>query len=126
MSRPALLLLGSHRENGNAAGLAAWVTSVWNARVQARGGSQPALESARNPTSALPVEVPVTDPIIPQKIRTSEGYPNPAVRAWSSRVRESSAIVVLSPQYNWGYPGSLKNSIDQLFAEWRVSCIYSS
>jgi NAD(P)H-dependent FMN reductase len=123
MSAPALLLIGSHRENGNAAGLAAWVTSVWDARCAARSGAQPALQSARDTTTALPAEGALTDDIIPQMITASDAYPNPAVRAWSARVRASSACVVLSPQYNWGYPGALKNSIDHLFWEWQAKPI---
>jgi NAD(P)H-dependent FMN reductase len=123
MSTPALLLIGSHRENGNAAGLAAWITSVWDARCAARGGPQPALQSARDATAALPAEGALTDDIIPQMITASDAYPDPAVRAWSARVRASSACVVLSPQYNWGYPGALKNSIDHLFWEWQAKPI---
>ncbi|WP_317624034.1 NADPH-dependent FMN reductase [Brevibacterium casei] len=34
-------------------------------------------------------------------------------------VSEADGIVFVTPQYNGGYPASLKNAIDYLFAEWR-------
>lgn len=39
-------------------------------------------------------------------------------RAWSRKVAEASAIVFVTPQYNWGYPAPLKNAIDHLYKEW--------
>ncbi len=31
---------------------------------------------------------------------------------------DQTAIVFVSPQYNWGYPAPLKNAIDHLYKEW--------
>lgn len=39
-------------------------------------------------------------------------------RAWSRKVSEGAAIVLVSPQYNWGYPAPLKNALDHLHGEW--------
>lgn len=39
-------------------------------------------------------------------------------RAWAERVAGLDAIIMLTPQYNGAYPGSLKNAIDWLYAEW--------
>jgi NAD(P)H-dependent FMN reductase len=39
-------------------------------------------------------------------------------RAWSRKILEGAAIVFVTPQYNWGYPASLKNAIDHLYKEW--------
>lgn len=39
-------------------------------------------------------------------------------RAWSRKVAEATAIVFVTPQYNWGYPAPLKNAIDHLYKEW--------
>jgi NAD(P)H-dependent FMN reductase len=33
-------------------------------------------------------------------------------------VPDQTAIVFVSPQYNWGYPAPLKNAIDHLYKEW--------
>ncbi|PCH33691.1 hypothetical protein WOLCODRAFT_59973, partial [Wolfiporia cocos MD-104 SS10] len=40
-------------------------------------------------------------------------------REWSSFISSCAAIVVLTPQYNWGVPGELKNAFDHLYWEWR-------
>ena len=46
-------------------------------------------------------------------------YAQEHTRSWAELVATSDAIVFVSPQYNGGYPTSLKNAIDYLFAEWR-------
>ena len=33
-------------------------------------------------------------------------------------MREADAVVFVTPQYNWGYPASLKNAVDHLHGEW--------
>jgi NAD(P)H-dependent FMN reductase len=37
---------------------------------------------------------------------------------WSARVEETDAFVFITPEYNHGYPASLKNAIDYLHHEW--------
>ena len=46
-------------------------------------------------------------------------YDQPHTRAWSERVDSAVAVVLVTPQYNWGYPAVLKNAIDHLYREWR-------
>lgn len=46
-------------------------------------------------------------------------YSQPHTRAWSEKVKQSDAVIFVTPQYNWGYPAVLKNAIDHLYAEWR-------
>ncbi|MGH2499539.1 MAG: NADPH-dependent FMN reductase, partial [Candidatus Limnocylindria bacterium] len=36
----------------------------------------------------------------------------PAVVELKARIRESHALLVVTPEYNWGVPGVLKNAID--------------
>ena len=38
--------------------------------------------------------------------------------AWSRRVDAADAILIVTPEYNYGMPGSLKNAFDFLFHEW--------
>jgi NAD(P)H-dependent FMN reductase len=38
---------------------------------------------------------------------------------WSERVEAADAFVFVTPEYNHGYPASLKNAIDYLHHEWR-------
>ena len=46
-------------------------------------------------------------------------YQNAHTKAWAEIVSEADGIVFVTPQYNGGYPASLTNAIDYLFAEWR-------
>lgn len=46
-------------------------------------------------------------------------YAHDHTHGWADLVATSDAIVLVSPQYNGGYPAAVKNAIDFLFAEWR-------
>src|ERR1700759_1500886 len=46
-------------------------------------------------------------------------YVNPHTHEWSKRVDAADAFVFVTPEYNHGYPASLKNAIDFLHNEWR-------
>ena len=37
---------------------------------------------------------------------------------WSRRVAAADAFVIVTPEYNYGMPATLKNAIDYLYAEW--------
>lgn len=45
-------------------------------------------------------------------------YQLPTTRAWSQRVISADAVVLVTPEYNGGYPASLKNAVDALGKEW--------
>ena len=45
-------------------------------------------------------------------------YAHEHTRAWKRIVDGLDAVIVVSPQYNGGYPAPLKNAIDTLYAEW--------
>ena len=40
-------------------------------------------------------------------------------RAWSETVDPADAIVIVTSEYNHGYPAAVKNAIDYLHGEWR-------
>jgi NAD(P)H-dependent FMN reductase len=46
-------------------------------------------------------------------------YTNRHTRQWSEKVDAADAFVFVTPEYNHGYPASLKNAIDYLHHEWR-------
>lgn len=59
-------------------------------------------------------------PMLDEPLMAALGqYQNPHTLAWAEQISSSDAVVFLTPQYNAGYPASLKNAIDYLFAEWR-------
>jgi NAD(P)H-dependent FMN reductase len=45
-------------------------------------------------------------------------YVNEHTKAWSQKIARANGYVFVTPQYNWGYPASLKNALDHLFKEW--------
>lgn len=46
-------------------------------------------------------------------------YQNEHTKAWSRKISEGDGYIFLTPEYNAGYPASLKNAIDYLYHEWR-------
>jgi NAD(P)H-dependent FMN reductase len=45
-------------------------------------------------------------------------YEDPSQRAWAAHVARADAYVVITPEYNHGYPAVLKNALDTVYAEW--------
>jgi NAD(P)H-dependent FMN reductase len=45
-------------------------------------------------------------------------YTNEAVQRWADRIADGDAFVMVTPEYNHGYPAVLKNAIDHLYPEW--------
>jgi NAD(P)H-dependent FMN reductase len=41
------------------------------------------------------------------------------VKEFAEKIRSSDGIIIVTPEYNGGYPASLKNVIDLLYEEWR-------
>ena len=46
-------------------------------------------------------------------------YTNRHTEDWSAAVAASDAFVMVTPEYNYGYPAALKNAIDYLHDEWK-------
>jgi NAD(P)H-dependent FMN reductase len=51
-------------------------------------------------------------------IPARDPYQHEHTKAWSRRILAEDAFIFVTPQYNWGYPASLKNAIDYLYKEW--------
>lgn len=45
-------------------------------------------------------------------------YPHEIAERWSAKVGEADAFVIVTPEYNHGYPAVLKNALDWVFKEW--------
>jgi len=45
-------------------------------------------------------------------------YSDPATLRWAAKVAEGDGYVLVTPEYNHGYPAALKNALDLLYAEW--------
>jgi NAD(P)H-dependent FMN reductase len=45
--------------------------------------------------------------------------PSPEVLQFAEKIRSAGGVIIIAPEYNGGYPASLKNVIDLLTDEWR-------
>ena len=58
-------------------------------------------------------------PLLDEPVPPSMGqYSKPHTKAWAAKVDSFDAFVFVTPEYNHGTSGALKNAIDFLFAEW--------
>jgi NAD(P)H-dependent FMN reductase len=79
-------------------------------RARAHGGFE--LELA----DLYELDLPLLDE--PNHPRMRE-YTQAHTHAWSATVDSADAIVMVTAEYNYGYPAALKNAIDFLHHEWR-------
>lgn len=45
-------------------------------------------------------------------------YTNAHTKKWSKTIDSADAFVIVTPEYNFGYPATLKNALDYLSVEW--------
>jgi NAD(P)H-dependent FMN reductase len=57
-------------------------------------------------------------PVMEERLRFRDDPP-PGVREFSEKIGHSDALVIVTPEYNNGYPGVLKNALDYLGPEYR-------
>jgi NAD(P)H-dependent FMN reductase len=46
-------------------------------------------------------------------------YTSKHTHEWSAQIDRADAIVFVTPEYNYGYPATIKNAIDYLHQEWK-------
>jgi NAD(P)H-dependent FMN reductase len=101
------IILGSLREGANGESVANWVVEQAAARdaatyelVELRSFDVPLLTSATVPGAA------------------NKQYEDERVTRWSQAIDSYDAYVFVTPEYNHGVPGGLKNAFDSLGNEW--------
>ncbi len=47
-----------------------------------------------------------------------KGYQNESSRRWSEKIHAQDGYIIVTPEYNHGYPGQLKNAIDHVHMGW--------
>ncbi len=57
-------------------------------------------------------------PLFTERLRYQK-EPLPQVLDFAERVRKADGVILVTPEYNGGYPASLKNVVDLLIEEWR-------
>ena len=99
------IIVGSTRPGRKAEAVARWVHEI-----------------ARKRTDADFEVVDIQDfnlPLLDEPVPPSMGqYSKPHTKAWAAKIGPFDAFVFVTPEYNHGTSGALKNAIDFLFAEW--------
>jgi NAD(P)H-dependent FMN reductase len=57
-------------------------------------------------------------PIFDERLRFISD-PSEAMLSFANEVTNADGIIIVTPEYNGGYPASLKNAVDLLYAEWK-------
>jgi len=57
-------------------------------------------------------------PLFEERLRLIE-EPTSAMLSFAAEIEKADGIIIVTPEYNGGYPASLKNVIDLLYAEWK-------
>jgi NAD(P)H-dependent FMN reductase len=57
-------------------------------------------------------------PIFEERLRFQKD-PLPSVLQFAEKIKKADGVIIVTPEYNGGYPPSLKNVIDLLYAEWK-------
>ena len=99
------IILGSTRPGRNGEAVAKWVFEVAKKRSDAE------FELVDIKDFNLPL---LDEPLSPMMGQ----YSKPHTRVWAAKIASFDAYVFVTPEYNHGIPGALKNAIDFLFAEW--------
>lgn len=47
-----------------------------------------------------------------------QSNPLPTAISFAQAITQSQGVIIVTPEYNGGYPAALKNAIDLLYAEW--------
>ena len=99
------IILGSTRPGRNGEAVAKWVHQV----AKKRSDAEFELVDVKD------FDPPLRDePLSPMMGQ----YSKPHTRVWAAKIASFDAYVFVTPEYNHGIPGALKNAIDFLFAEW--------
>jgi NAD(P)H-dependent FMN reductase len=98
------IILGSTRRDRKSPRVATFVTN----RLRATGKVEPQLIDLAD----------LNLPIMEERLRMREDPP-PGLREFAAAVGNADALVVVTPEYNNGYPGVLKNALDYLLPEYR-------
>jgi NAD(P)H-dependent FMN reductase len=104
MTRVAIIV-GSTRPGRKALAVAEWVHGIAKKRTDAT------FEVVDIQTFNLPLH---DEPVPPAMGK----YEKPHTKAWAAAIAPFDAFVFVTPEYNHGPSGALKNALDFLYAEW--------
>jgi len=56
-------------------------------------------------------------PLFEERLKHQES-PSAEVLDFATRIKNADGVIIVTPEYNGGYPASIKNAIDLLYSEW--------
>jgi NAD(P)H-dependent FMN reductase len=101
------IIVGSTRPGSSGPAIAGWI-----AETARRGDAFEAVEVLDLAEINLPF---LDEPHHPKLAR----YTKPHTLAWAREINAADVLVIVTPEYNSGFPAPLKNAIDFLHAEWK-------
>jgi NAD(P)H-dependent FMN reductase len=104
------IILGSTRPNRNGEQVAKWVLEV----ASARDDAEFELVDLRD------YPLPHLDEPLPPSLGQ---YANDHTKQWAAKIASFDGFVIVTPEYNHGTSGVLKNAIDFLYAEWNNKAV---
>ncbi len=99
------IVIGSTRPGRKAEAVARWVHDI----AKKRSDAQFEIVDIKD------YNLPLLDEPIPPSLGQ---YSQPHTKAWAAKIASFDAFVFVTPEYNHGISGALKNAIDYLYAEW--------
>jgi NAD(P)H-dependent FMN reductase len=100
------IIIGSTRPGRAGLPIATWFAD----RTRSHGGFEVDI------VDLAEVNLPMLDEPHHPRLRQ---YVHQHTKDWSATVAAGDAFVIVTPEYNYGYPAPLKNAIDYLHTEWR-------
>jgi NAD(P)H-dependent FMN reductase len=97
--------LGSTRPGRVGEAVAKWV----HALAQKKGGAEYELVDIKD------FNLPLLDESVPPSMGQ---YEKPHTKAWAAKIASFDAFVFVTPEYNHGTSGALKNALDFVYKEW--------
>ncbi|WWC72268.1 uncharacterized protein I206_106230 [Kwoniella pini CBS 10737] len=114
------IILGSTRKSSNTKGISKYFESILKTNEEFKNIKIEIIHLTESFGHPLPFEL---ENEIPQsKSNLKENLPNEysnlLIKNWSKTISNWNGLIIITPQYNWGYPALLKNSFDHLYYEW--------
>jgi NAD(P)H-dependent FMN reductase len=104
------IILGSTRPNRNGEQVARWVLEI----ASRRDDAEFELVDLRD------YPLPHLDEPLPPSLGQ---YQNEHTKQWATKIGSFDGFVIVTPEYNHGTSGVLKNAIDFLYAEWNNKAV---